>query len=230
RRRARAFVAFQAVRGRVPSRRRTRLLPTLSPRPARHGAGPRSAGRRRKMDGPSRCVAEETVGRGLIGYDRRMVVEPSGTTELAEWLLHAPRVEDGGLSFVQNLAERLRAIGMPLWRVSMSLLTKHPEVRWRNLRWHETEGAQVIQRQHQTSFDPFFTESPVALLVQGYAPIRVRLTGDSLPFPICRDLKEQGGTDYYAQGLTFSNGDISYVSWATREPSGFSDELLRALD
>jgi adenylate cyclase len=51
-----------------------------------------------------------------------------------------------------------------------------------------------------------------------------------LRFPICRDLKAQGGTDYYAQGLRFSNGEVSYVSWATREPGGFSDEALRALD
>jgi adenylate cyclase len=165
-----------------------------------------------------------------MGYDRRMGLEPSGRAELEQWLLHAPRVEDGGVSFVKNLAERLRALGMPLWRVSMSLLTKHPEVRWRNLQWHETEGARFVEREHQTSFDPFFTESPVALLVQGSRPIRVKLTGDSLPFPICRDLKEQGGTDYYAHGLAFSNGDISYVSWATREPSGFSEDMLRALD
>jgi adenylate cyclase len=156
-----------------------------------------------------------------------------GTSDVAgmqEWLLHSARVDDGGISFVREFAERVRSLGLPLWRVSMSLLTKHPEVLWRTLQWHETEGAKFVEREHRTSRDPFFTQSPVARLVAGAAPIRVRLTDDSPPFPICRDLKDQGGTDYYAQGLAFSNGEISYVSWATRHPGGFSEEAVRWFD
>jgi adenylate cyclase len=56
------------------------------------------------------------------------------------------------------------------------------------------------------------------------------LTAEDPVFPICRDLKAEGGTDYYAQGLRYSTGDISYVSWATRAPGGFDDETVRALD
>ena len=154
----------------------------------------------------------------------------SDAPEIHEWLLHAAHVADGGPSFIRDLAARLRSLGLPLWRVSLSLLTKHPEVLWRTLQWHETDGVKILDRRHQTSQEPFFTESPVARLIQGSPPIRVRLTGDALPFPICRDLKQQGGTDYYAQGLAFSNGEISSVSWATRHPEGLSDETLSTLD
>ena len=38
------------------------------------------------------------------------------------------------------------------------------------------EGVKLIERQHRTSLEPFFTNSPVALIVRGSAPIRVRLT------------------------------------------------------
>src|SRR5262245_23988063 len=154
----------------------------------------------------------------------------SDMREIHEWLLSAAHVADGGPSFVRDLVARLRALGLPLWRVSLSLLTKHPEVLWRTLQWHDDEGVRILDRRHQTYQDPFFTLSPVALLVRGSAPIRVRLTGEALPFPISRDLQQQGGTDYYAQGLKFSNGEISYVSWATRHPDGFADDAVRSLD
>ena len=154
----------------------------------------------------------------------------SDVPAIGEWLLNAAHVEDGGPSFVRDFAELVRSRGLPIWRVSLSLLTKHPEVLWRTLQWHETEGVKIIDRQHQTSLDPFFPQSPVARLVRGAPPIRVRLTQEELPYPICRDLQRQGGTDYYAQGLKFSNGEISYVSWAMRAPEGFSDETVMALD
>ena len=154
----------------------------------------------------------------------------SDAPAICDSVLHAPHVDDGGPTFVRDLAERLRAGGLPLWRVSLALLTKHPEVLWRTVQWHEVDGVKVLERQHQTSQEPFFTDSPVALLIRGAAPIRVRLTPGDLPYPVCRDLRELGGTDYYAQGLTFLNGETSYVSWATRDAGGFDDETIRALD
>jgi adenylate cyclase len=149
---------------------------------------------------------------------------------ICEWLLHTRHVADGGPSFVRDLVEQLRARGLPLWRVSVALPTKHPEVLWRSVQWHEAEGVTLLDRGHGTSQEAFFIDSPVALLVQGSPPIRVRLTDESLRFGICRDLRQMGATDYYAQGLPFSNGETSYVSWATRDPQGFGDETVSALD
>jgi adenylate cyclase len=159
-----------------------------------------------------------------------MSLGPSHVPEIQRWLLEVAHVDDGGASFVPAIAQHLRGLGLPLWRASFSLLTKHPEILWRTVHWREDGGVKVIERQHQTRHDSFFTQSPVAKLVEGSPPIRVRLAGDDIPFPICRDLKEEGGTDYYAQGLQFTNGEISYVSWATRLPEGFSDETIRTLD
>ncbi len=150
--------------------------------------------------------------------------------KIAQWLLGAPHVGDGGSTFTLGLADQLRALGLPLWRMSFALLTKHPELLWRTLQWHETDGVKLIERQHRTSLEPFFTNSPVALIVRGSAPIRVRLTENADAFPICRDLRDQGGTDYYAQGLQFTNGETSYVSWATRAADGFSAGALETLD
>jgi adenylate cyclase len=149
---------------------------------------------------------------------------------LALWLTELAHVDDGGRSFMLSLVERLRGDGLPLWRCSFTLTTMHPEVLWRNLRWTEDEGLSVIERPYEQLDDPFYKDSPVALLHRGVSPIRVRLTGADVRFPICRDLEALGGTDYCAQAARFSNGQLSYVSWATRAPGGFSDETIAALE
>jgi adenylate cyclase len=149
--------------------------------------------------------------------------------EIEEWLLAVAHVPDGGQSFVGELSARLHAAGLPLWRVSLALLNKHPELKWRTVRWHEDDGVSAIERRHQTALEPYFKDSPVARLVAGAPPIRVPLGPGELPYPICRDLRDEGGTDYFAQGLPFTNGEVTYVSWATRARGGWSDDALAAL-
>jgi adenylate cyclase len=150
--------------------------------------------------------------------------------DLRAWLVGAPHVDDGGVSLVRELADRARAHGLPLWRASASLMTKHPELVWRNVQWSEDDGVRWIDRSHATLDTPFFTRSPVARLRDGAPPIRVRLVDGPLAYPICEDLRAQGGTDYFAQGLCGPSGAFSYVSWATRAPGGFADDDIAALD
>jgi adenylate cyclase len=128
-----------------------------------------------------------------------------------------------------GLTSSLRARGIPLWRCSFSLMTKHPELVWRRVQWEDGSGVKTVDYPRGTLGDAYFTDSPVALLRGGSLPIRVRLTEDDVRFPICRDLKARGATDYFAQALPASNGEVSYVSWATRAEGGFDDDTLAAL-
>src|SRR5262249_21224377 len=43
-------------------------------------------------------------------------------------------------------------------------------------------------------------------------------------------LRAEGATDYYVQPLAFTNGQVSYASFATDTHDGFSDACLAALD
>ena len=153
----------------------------------------------------------------------------SNVPAIRDWLLTVPHVEDSAASLISGLVELLRAHGLPLWRASGSLMTKHPELVWRTVQWTAEGGVKAIDRSRAMLDAPFFRRSPIALLRRGAAPIRVRLTGGALPFPICEDLRAAGGTDYFAQGLACTTGEISYLSWATRDPAGFSDDALAAL-
>jgi adenylate cyclase len=156
-------------------------------------------------------------------------VKPSSVLEIQRWLLTAPHVDDGGASLMTSLVALVRAHGLPLWRCGFSLITRHPELVWRSVQWTHAEGVKTIDRNRATLDEPFFQHSPIALLRQGSPPIRVRLEGSALPFPICEDLRAQGGTDYFVQGLPGSTGEISFISWATQDPTGFSDDAVAAL-
>lgn len=132
-------------------------------------------------------------------------------------------------AFVRALAEQLQGAGVPLWRLRFALMTMHPEVLWRSVFWRADEGASVIDQAHRRLEDPFYTESPVAVVRKGGQPLRVRLAPGELPYALCRELREQGGTDFYAQPLPFTNGQVGYVTYVTQEPSGFSEATLELL-
>src|SRR4051794_41720961 len=121
---------------------------------------------------------------------------------------------------MRELVDLLRARGVPLWRCSFSLMTKHPELVWHTVQWHEDKGVTFIDRQRQTLEVPYYTRSPMPLIRQGSPPIRVRLDGDDLRFPVCEDLKAQGGTDYMVQGLPTRPAGLATAPWPTPPPAG----------
>jgi adenylate cyclase len=141
-----------------------------------------------------------------------------------------PHVGEDGAAFMRAFAERLSGAGVPLWRASYALMTKHPEVLWRTVQWRSDDDVAVRDQPHARLEEPFYTASAVAVVRSSRAPVRVRLRAGELPFPLCRDLRDQGGTDYYVQPLPFTNGQVSYVSFATDAVAGFSDATLEVLE
>ncbi|HEX7667152.1 MAG TPA: adenylate/guanylate cyclase domain-containing protein [Polyangiaceae bacterium] len=149
---------------------------------------------------------------------------------LRSWLLESKQTEDGGATFVRELAERLVAAGFPLWRASCALMTMHPEILWRTIRWREDEPVAIRDQSHERLLDAFYTASAVAVVRQRRQRVRVPLVAGDLPYPICVDLRAEGGTDYVVEPLAFTNGDVSYISFATQSPGGFSAAALAALE
>jgi adenylate cyclase len=151
-------------------------------------------------------------------------------TLLGRWIMAEPHRGDDDTAFVQALAQRLIAAGVPLWRLRYALMTMHPEVLWRSVFWRADEGAAIIDQSHHRLSDPFYTSSPVATVRQSLAPLRVALLPGELAYPLCVELRDQGGTDFYAQPLQFANSQTSYATFVTQAPGGFSPSQLALLD
>jgi adenylate cyclase len=157
-------------------------------------------------------------------------VHEDGAGALRRWLMDHPHEDDGGAAFMRALAGRLGEVGVPLWRASYALMTMHPEVLWRTVQWRAGEEVVVRDQPHERLNDAFYTKSAVAAVRSSLRPVRVRLLPGDLPFPICADLRDAGGTDYYVEPLPFTNDATSYVSFATNAPDGFSSEAMALLE
>jgi len=154
--------------------------------------------------------------------------DPAGA--IVRWITAEPRAADDGSAFARALAAQLRAAGVPLWRLRYALMTMHPEVLWRSVLWRADEGVSVVDQPHARLEDAFYTASPVAAVRSSGAPLRVRLEPGELPFALCTELRDQGGTDFYAQPLPFASGQVGYATYVTDAPAGFDPATLLLLD
>jgi adenylate cyclase len=149
----------------------------------------------------------------------------------SDWLLRHASRSFGPEGLLERLCLLLREYGIPVWRASLNVHTLHPEIFVRNLVWSVERGTSSETILHFDLLLPIYRDSPVALIYQGAGPIRRQLAGPSaqLDFPICRDLAEEGATDYLIMPLNFSDGRRTYVSFCTDAPGGFSPESIAAL-
>lgn len=144
-------------------------------------------------------------------------------------MLNEPHQREDSAAFARALSERLVRAGLPLWRLRYALLTMHPEVLWRSVMWRADAPVTVVDQPHERLADSFYTASPIAVVRDTRAALRVRLTAGELPHRLCVELRDEGGTDFYAQPLPFINGQVGYATFVTREPGGFSDEAISLL-
>lgn len=105
--------------------------------------------------------------------------------------MEVAHVDDGGATFAREFAARLVAAGIPLWRISLALMTRHPEVLWRTVQWRDGHDVVVRDQPHARLDDACYTSSAVAVARRDPRPIRVRLAPGPLPYPVCEDLRAE---------------------------------------
>lgn len=153
---------------------------------------------------------------------------------VASWL-----VEHGGES--RDLATLLRGLclklveqGLSLARVHMGIRSTHPEIMGRTVIWRRgSEATTQIDHGYGQLLSSTYQDSPIRLIHEGAGAFRRRLEGPDVvhDFPVLDDLIAQGFTDYVIMPLTFSSGQISYISWATDRSGGFTvGELTQLYD
>jgi adenylate cyclase len=130
---------------------------------------------------------------------------------------------------IAELGGRLNRAGIPVWRISSSFSSMHPEVKFHNVRWTEGAAPVVALRAHGVHETKFYIESPIAHLDRtGETELRRRLDAP-VEFPICRELAKEGATDYLMQVLPFGSARLAYIAYSTRAPGGFDDDALARL-
>jgi len=172
--------------------------------------------------------------------------------DLSAWLIEAGLADMAESDIVSGFCERCVAAGLPLARVQVLIDTLHPVHEGRLFRWEDNPtGAPLVdygrtdpetlaasgaddrdvQAAAQWRRSPFYR-----LLETGDSFLRRRIEPAALhEFAILPDLMKAGMTDYVAIISRFgadraiADMDGVHLSWATREPSGFSDGQVEAL-
>jgi adenylate cyclase len=157
---------------------------------------------------------------------------PDCTKPIVDWLIDGARSAPLPQEVLTILCERLAGCGLPLWRVVVFVRTLHPQVVGRRFVWQSDTGTVVTEAPFELLDREVFRNSPMSRLGDSELILRYRLADADCPvdYPILRDLRQEGATDYLLSPLRFTNGEIHFASWATRQPGGFTDAEIAAID
>lgn len=162
---------------------------------------------------------------------------------VADWLMSQALGEGDVHEIVGGCCDRLQAAGIPLWRAFVSFRILHPKFAAVSLIWRRHERSGTVERIETLHGEAFSSEdwhqSPMNHMLSTQIPfLRRRLLGEEalLDFPVCRDLRHQGASDYVAWMIAFARDDepgphLDGVvgSWSTDREAGFSDREIRSL-
>jgi adenylate cyclase len=165
----------------------------------------------------------------------------SGVQNVIDWLIDGARSAERSDLVLGELCERIVKAGVPLWRVGIFVRTLHPDVFGRSFVWRPDTGVVTATAGHEIVDSDTYKSSPLAQLYSSGETVRHRIAlGDIIrqrieagenidAYPILRELRDEGVTDYIAIPLRFTDGTVHGSSWTTREPGGFTPVQLAAL-
>jgi adenylate cyclase len=162
------------------------------------------------------------------------------TVPIHVWLI------EGGLAGVRiadlhdGLCKRLAAAGFPLTRSHLSFATLHP-LQWATgIVWQDGRIAESIELPHGYENEEPWLVSPFRhMLKGGIHRLHRRLEGgDALDFPVLRELREAGMTDWLALfhnfGWALEHNQVRELgvisSWATSRIDGWAAEDLTVIE
>jgi len=148
---------------------------------------------------------------------------------LAAWLLKDAWKAASAADLAEQFLLFLKATGCPVARSTAIMPTLHPQIFATVLVWRaDAPGIRVVHEPHDILLQPRFADSPFAPIIRGAGGVRRRLEDPQckLDFPVVRDLKREGATDYVAMPFRFSDGQINVMSMTSFAPGGFSAAQL----
>ena len=150
------------------------------------------------------------------------------TSDVVAWLTNEGRRISDRTAFVEALAERLNAAGAGITRMTTGVPLLHPLVYSSSYLWEI--GKPAFERLFMESPEGHvdYQVSPFRTVYESGESVRRRLDGpeDFFDFPILKDLKTEGITDYVVLPLPFADGSTKAASFATDRDGGFEDSSL----
>jgi len=153
-------------------------------------------------------------------------------TSVVDWLMDGARSGVRSEDVMAQLCARLVGCGIPLWRAAVFVNTLHPDVVGRGFVWRPDSNVAILEAKFSMLDSEEFQNSPVVAVKASGRPMRRHLAASDCPddFPILRELRAAGATDYAVFPLRFGDETIHVASWSTRQPGGFMPAQFAALE
>lgn len=154
------------------------------------------------------------------------------TQSVVDWLLDGARSAPDSADALAELCERLCRCGIPLARGAIFVRTLHPQVIGRRLIWRADSGVEVTEAPHEMIESADFRHSPIAHVFAAGETLRRPLCDPACPidFPVLREFRDEGITDYIVTPLVFTDGAVHAASWSTRREGGFTPEQASGIE
>jgi adenylate cyclase len=139
--------------------------------------------------------------------------------KIAAWLTDGAHSAPGPQPIMQELCDRVAAIGVPLSRGEAIIRTLHPEIRGRRFLWEPGKQVAAAELSFEFFADQERRGTPLAAVYGGGKMVRERMKNRD---ERNSDLGERT-TDYIAFPLQFTDGSVHVTAWFTEHREGFTD-------
>ena len=169
----------------------------------------------------------------MTGADTKLRSATSSTIDqLAGWLISTARLIDDTAALDQAIVDRLRAAGLPITRFTTGVPSLHPQVNSFSTLWEQGKGLSFRQYRGDQATPRSLQDSPIFAAYREGRNVRCRLADPPRDddYPIAKELRDAGYTDYLVVALPFGDGSNKAMSFATDRPGGFSPDDIAILE
>ncbi len=148
---------------------------------------------------------------------------------LTDWIIREAGRCQTRQELVKALCHKLLDSGIAITRLRIMIWSLHPQIAGVSYTWSRNrDTVEITEPGHSMFENPGFINSPVNLVSKGLGGVRqpLNVNNKEFEFPIMQEMKEQGGTDYVAMPLRFSNGQNNCLTMTSDHPDGFTTQNL----
>jgi adenylate cyclase len=160
--------------------------------------------------------------------ERNRNADTGSILSVLEWLsgdeCHA--IDEAGL--IAGLGRRLSEIGLPVDRLTLHLMTLHPEILGRTLAWAPAEPIEIHDREHGMKLA--FATSPLHKVMDSREPMIVDANDEKWPWKDIDVFRDRGLVQLVVAPLCNADGPVSAAGFGTRRPGGFTASEIRVLE
>lgn len=153
--------------------------------------------------------------------------------QLHEWLLSEGIGGAGPINVGNEMCRRLVEIGVPLHRGHVLALVLHPLHHGRSFHWRPETGSYSEDHPHGLQHLDGWARSIFRASIEGDLPKVCRFDlsdpEQRARYSLLEQLHLEGMTEYVAIRLSYSTGMHHAMSFATRQPGGFSEQDVAIL-